>query len=250
MKKILLPAFSTLLLVTAFATPQAKTPNHFSNALEQEISKKMLAGFASNRVRQMCQEWPTCMEWANNRAAKDSSFGIIDAEVERWVSKWENGEAVWKHRFYVKTQEDGKIKSYVFQRGEGNYSYAAPVLIKKFPGHPLADKPTEHIKQVYQRTGYLRDMENRDACRAWPGCIDFVKGHHIRRALISQYIIKQNAQGNSVWKRRLYVALSGWLDEEAFYFEATQTTPGGDYSYRGPVKMNKCPWYPDGVQRW
>ncbi len=234
MKKYLLMTLSAMLLTTLV---QAKDLPELSNAIERAVAAQVMP-FANERVRQMCTEWPTCQEWVMNKVEQNPSFKVLDVEVERWLSKWDGYKAIWQYRFYAQTQENGQTKAYQFSsKGQGT-SYAAPVLIKKFPGHP--GKPTEHISAP----------SSSDAryflCNSWPGYKQWYRNQDdsVIADVTSQYIYKVDAQGNALWKKRLYVKVVPpfvFASVYAVYFQAYQTQAGGDFTYQAPVKMSKFP---------
>ena len=240
MKKYLLFTLGAMLLTTL---AQAKNLPELSNAIEREIAKQTLP-FANKRVQQMCKEWPTCEEWVENKIQQNPSFKVVDTEVERRLSKWDKDKAIWQYTFYAQTQEKGQTKAYKFSSDDQGISYAAPVLIKKFPGHP--GKPTEHIS-------FLKSVPNQNSyayylylCNSWPGYEQWKRnrnGFSPCKVLISQYIYRWNAQGNALWKKRLWVEGSSSAFEctKVFYFQAYQTQPGGDFTYQSPVKTVKFP---------
>ena len=210
---------------------------NLSEYISQEVAAQTSL-YANERVKNMCKEWPTCEEWAKNKLAKDSAFQVIDTEVERWVKKWEDKTAIWGYNFYVQAKENGQIKAYLFKRGDKGTSYAAPVLIKKFPGHPVLSSPTERIAQ---------SELSRDNSKSWPGVSK--SNFPVRHEIISQYVYKYDEQGNALWKRRLYLHVDHYWkwNGEVYYFQAYQTKAGGDYTYEEPVKTGYCPypanWY-------
>lgn len=205
---------------------------NLSAYISQEVAAQTSL-YANERVKNMCKEWPTCEEWAKNKLAKDTTFQVIDTEVERWVKKWEDKTAIWGYNFYVQTKENGQTKAYLFKRGDKGTSYAAPVLIKKFLGHPIPSQPTQHIA----------DELNSNNSISWPG----VKASKLRvhREVTSQYIYKFDEKGNALWQRRLYVEADNyWLSPfvyDIYYFQAYQTKAGGDYTYEEPVKTGYFP---------
>jgi|GEM_PF-2581170 hypothetical protein len=207
---------------------------NLSEYISQEVAAQTSL-YANERVKNMCKEWPTCEEWAKNKLAKDTTFQVIDTEVERWVKKWEGKTAIWGYNFYVQAKENGQTKAYLFKRGDKGTSYAAPVLIKKFPGHPIHGKPSEHILHIAQ-------VDNHANSKSWPGVKEC--NFSIRREITSQYIYKYDEQGNALWKRRLYLHVNEGLlnwNGKVYYFQAYQTKAGGDYTYEGPVKTGYYP---------
>ncbi len=199
------------------------------SVLEREIITEKTP-FINDRVKQMCSQWPTCTEWAENKFLKDPAFKVIDAEVERWISKWEGKKAVWEYKFYVQTKEEGGTNAYLFTRGVDGFPYNEPVLIKKFPGHPVLGKPSEHM--TYLDT----------SCKSWPGCSQWKYSSQVYSLANSQHIYKYDNQGNALWERRLYVSLLRFLhSNKYFYFRAYQTKAGGAYNYEAPVEINAFP---------
>ena len=204
---------------------------NLSDALTAEIANTNI--FANERVKNMCKEWPTCEEWAKNKLVKDTTFQIVDTEVERWVKKWEAKTAIWGYNFYVQAKENGQIKAYLFKRGDKGTSYAAPVLIKKFPGHPIPSQPSQCVFQSKNK--------NID----WPGLKEWISTQRgcYKESVDSQYIYKYDENNNALWKRRLYVVLldSFYNTGHVYYFTAYQTKAGGDYTYEEPVKTGYFP---------
>ncbi len=201
-----------------------------SNVLKKEISDENTP-FKDERVRQMCSDWPSCKEWANyNKLTKDPTFKVIDAEVERWISKWEGKKAIWEYKFYVQTEEKGQIKAYLFTRGIDGLSYNEPVLIKKFPGHPVPYKPSEKIAYPMENT------------HSWPGFPQWKYSGYETQKTSSQYIYKYDDEGNAVWERRLYVKVLYWTWIKSFYFRAYQTKADSFYNYEAPVEIDTFPY--------
>lgn len=237
MNKNLLCAFIAMFLLTGGIYLQAAESSPLLNAVNRAVADKTLH-FASDRVQQMCSEWPTCQEWVARKVEEVSSFQIIDAEVERWVFKWENGEAVWAYRFYVQTKENNQIKAYMFTRGSEGFSYNAPVLIKNFPGHPFPSKPTQHVYKDYTAASVLRDE--------WPGYHAWSWGQNRLYSSISQRIYKWDEQENALWEKSLYVKMgNSHRKAKAFVFRAYQTKAGGDFTFESPVEI---PAYPEDTR--
>ena len=208
---------------------------NLSDYISQEVAAQTSL-YANERVKNMCKEWPTCEEWAKNKLVADTTFQIIDTEVERWVKKWEGETAIWGYNFYVQAKEKGQTKAYLFKRGDKGTSYAAPVLIKKFPGHPILSSPTENI--AHNIIKFTRD----EISSKWPG----FKASKLRvhREVTSQYIYKYDEHGNALWKRRLYLHVNEGLwnwNGKVYYFQTYQTKAGGDYTYESPVKTGYFP---------
>ena len=199
-----------------------------SNVLEKEITTANTP-FEDDRVRQMCNEWPSCKEWAEIKLAKDPTFKVIDTEVARWVSKWEGKKATWEYKFYVQTEEEGQTKAYLFTRGIDGLSYNEPVLIKKFPGHPVPYKPSKNISYSDEKPF------------TWPSCSHWEHINWISGTAVSQYIYKYDEQGNALWERHLYVTVLKFFYRKYFYFRAYQTKAGGDYNYEAPVEKDAFP---------
>lgn len=214
-----------------------------SNSLEQEITAKENL-FTTKRVKGMCKEWFSCVEWAESKLAKDPTFQVVDTEVERWISKWDGDKAVWKYKFYVKTKEQGKTKVYLFARGDKNFSYSSPILIKKFPGHPIANKPSKHITHSEYNDFAFYTFSAQQLCNVWSGCKTWSKDHSLRRAIVGQYIYKYDEQQRPLWQIILYVEYQIpknviWFTEKVVYFQAYQTESGGEYTYQGPIETDK-----------
>ena len=237
MNKYLLAVLCAILLLAGLPA-RAQDRAALSRAIKQQVARQTIFPYADARVRQMCIEWPTCKEWAINRRAQDSSFQIVDAEMEHWVSGWNEERPVWKHRFYVQTEENGQLKAYLFKRQENGVSYASPVLIKNFPGHPVPSKPSEHTRFVK----YLKRRSDYSLLQTWPVSTKGKGWINSSRIITSQYITKWDEQGNAIWQRRLYVEKETLFSKtQAFRLDAYQTQAGGDYSYSEPVEIAKYP---------
>ena len=209
---------------------------NLSAYISQEVAAQTSL-YANERVKNMCKEWPTCEEWAKNNAVKDTTFQVIDAEVSRYVTRFEKEEGIWIYNFYVQTKENGEIKAYLFKRNEKGTSYTAPTLIKKFPGHPIPSESTERIaaSQLFKNDLFL-----------WPGLDKWEYRNRVRFGVKTQYIYKYDENGNAVWKRGLYVLVDpcAACRYRVYYFETYQTKAGGDYTYKEPVQINHGFPYP------
>lgn len=207
--------------------------------------------FANKRVNQMCLEWAPCIYWADNKKIKDSSFQIIDAEVERWVSKWQGQKAIWEYKLHVKTIEKGQTKSYVFKRDEKGHSYSTPEFVKVFPGHPIAQNPSEHINHTEYKDIASYDASAHTLCNAWYKCKAWAQKYNLNSAVISQYIYKYDENQNPLWKRRLYVEYpfnESWIkfSSKVVYFQAYQTQFGGEYVYQDVTETTSLFPMPSG----
>lgn len=240
MKKQLLLLCCTLLLNTLVA---AENSPEFSNALERTVTEQVMP-FANNRVKQMCKEWPTCTEWVNSKVRTNPSFQLLDAEVANWVSRPQDGPTDWNYLFYVQTRENGQTGAYQFKRNSRT-SYAEPVKIKKFPGHPVPGKPSEHIGMHKPIPDHGQYPDYEILCASWPGCRQWVSNHSVHSALIGQYIYKWDENSNALWKRVLYVRAVKFFSAKNAYFQAYQTTANGAYTYQTPTPLNACPAFPD-----
>lgn len=253
MQKYVLSILSICLVLAGFSYSSAKgTPKELASHIQREISKP-LPIYANDRVKRMCREWPTCTQWVENLSASNKTFQLQDTEVERWVSSWEGEKAVWNHRFYAQTYENGQIKAYQFlqvKEGKG-YSYPDPKPIKKFPGSPISGSPSEHTKYFlphdYRAEYYIR------ACYDWPGCMDVLSNMQLNKAIQTQFIIKWDEDGNAYWGRGLYVnVMKGLFKSRTLYFYAYQTKPGGSYTYKAYEDAKYCPSLPKNfsIESW
>ena len=240
MKKQLLLLCCTLLLSPLVA---AKNSSELSNAIERTVTAQVMP-FANSRVKQMCKEWPTCTEWVNNKVLQDPSFQLVDTEVAHWVSHPQDGQTDWNYIFYAQTREDGQTQAYQFKRNSPS-SYAAPVKIKKFPGHPIPGKPSEHIRMRKPIPEHGQYPDYEILCASWPGCRQWAENHRVNSALIGQYIYKWDEHANALWKRVLYVRAVKFFSAKNAYFQSYQTTPNGAYTYQTPTSLNVCPAFPD-----
>ena len=245
MKKYILPILSAILFCNlAQAVDFSEEINIDKDSIKQIVNedlkdlsdtiKKEIADantpFKDDRVRQMCSGWPSCKEWANyNKLTKDPTFKVIDAEVERWISKWEGKKAIWEYKFYVQTEEKGQIKAYLFTRGIDGLPYNEPVLIKKFPGHPVPYKPSEKIAYPMENT------------HSWPGFPQWKYDGYETQKTSSQFIYKYDEKGNPLWERRLYVKVWYWTSIKSFYFRAYQTSVDSFYTYEAPAEITTFP---------
>lgn len=267
MKKLFIITKITVLILIGATIAQAKvSPEALAAGVEREAAKH-LPVYVNDRVKTMCQEWPGCEEWAKSRVAQDSSFLLVDAEVEHWVSSWQDNQAVWQHRFYVQTRENSKIqtsslqplrivtlmgniensetKAYRFEleKNGKKHTSSAPVQIPKFPGHPIPGKPSNHAR-------YVRSFNNTSLllCQKWQPCEELraQKDATVGKAVESQYIRSYDKGGNALWARTLYVQFYYmWGTSGTFVFRAHQEKAEGPYIYQPVHEVNKCPAYPD-----
>ncbi|MBO4707026.1 MAG: hypothetical protein J5594_00475 [Elusimicrobiaceae bacterium] len=244
MKKYILMIFSAILLFNlAQAKDFAEEVNLDKESIKQSVNQELKdlsnvltkeitdanTPFKDDRVRLMCSGWPICKEWVKIKFLQDSNFKVTDAEVERWISKWEDKTATWEYKFYVQTEEKGQTKAYLFTRGIDGLSYNEPILIKKFPGHPVPYKPSEKI-------AYPEEYMS-----SWPGMPRWKYRGYGTKVTSSQYIYKYDEQGNALWERRLYVKVWYWFSIKYFYFRAYQTKADAFYNYEEPVEINTFP---------
>ncbi len=201
-----------------------------NNIIKREITDENSL-FADERVEAMCREWPSCKEWAKyNKLTQDPNFKVVDAEVERWISKWEGKKAIWEYKFYVQTEEKGQTKAYLFTRGIEGFPYNEPVLIRKFPGHPVPYAPSEDISYPKENPSL------------WPGFPQWKYSGYETQKTSSQFIYKYDEEGNAVWEKRLYVKVWYWSWVKSFYFRAYQTSANSFYTYEAPVEIDTFPY--------
>lgn len=246
MKKLvtLTTTFALVLITTALVQAKEAPKNLTANI--QRAAANQTPVYLNDRVKTMCAEWTGCKEWVASRVQANPTFRVTDAEAERWVKKWELNQfgskvAVWDHRFYVQTIENGQTKAYKFERtrtASKDYNYHAPVLIKKFPGHPIAGNPSKHIKW---------SSNKNDACDAFPGCREWMwkHGFGVEDAVGSQYISNFDEKGEAIWTYKLYVKVSDSFSFFNYYFTASQSRHNGSYAYSAPKEMGLFPKYPE-----
>ncbi len=256
MQKYLLSILSIFLVLAGVPYAYTKGASKgLAPAIQREVAKRQ-PSYANDRVKTLCEEWPTCEEFVRGLASQGIQVQVVDAEVEYWVRKWNaKNEAIWAHRFYIQTKENGQLKSYVFAQLE-NGGWAAPVQIKKFPGHPIAGKPSEHVVPHLARNySYDKDSFNRNACEEFPGCRTFAIQKEMWPhfyAVETQFISKFDGQGNAVWNHNLCIEHTFFRNHQAYLFKSFQVSPQGAYTYPAPKKVNTCParsrafplWYP------
>ncbi len=255
MKKLitLTTTFALVLISVASVAKEPSAKELATNAKKAAVKQRNL--YADERVKQMCEEWPGCQEWVGLKSANTVSFQLIDTEVAHWIPDWDGKEAVWWHRFYAQTRENGQIKAYEFLRISdkkgGNVKYLPPTEMRnKFPGHPLPQEPSTHA--LVENLSIL--FPNEKICKAWPGCMDAIadrRNSHtsnefgIVRVTRTQYISKWDAQGNAYWTRGLFVKFTtGSISSDVLYFSAHQTKPGGAYTYESPKRVKYIPSAP------
>ena len=239
MKKHLLFTLGVVLLPVLAS---AKGLPEFSSVIEQTVATQVMS-FANERVKQMCQEWPTCEQWARKNIQQNPSFRVVDAEVERWIKGWEGNRTIWEYRFHVQTFENENVKAYVFRQNKDQY--LPPMLCKKFPEHPVPQHPSQHIYQE------LTKNEQKALGNEWPGYTKWLRlladfRAYFSRAVTTQYIYKYDENSNALWKRGLYVEilLSRTNIRSVNYFEAYQTHAGGGYTYETDRSVKACPTEP------
>ena len=253
MKKLItLTKIIALVLISTVSLQAKVSPEALAAGVERQTAKHSSV-YLNDRVKTMCQEWPGCEEWVGLKDANNVSFQLVDTEVAHWINAWSGKDAVWGHRFYAQTREDGHTKAYEFLRitdKEGkNVQYLPPTKIKKFPGHPLPQEPSTHA--------LVEDPGNVNLCKAWPGCMEAIverKGDilyndfGIVHVVRTQYISKWDAQGNAYWARGLWVEFAGWISHTTLYFSAHQTTPGGAYTYHPSKEVKRIPSVPSNFR--
>lgn len=236
MKKLIaMTGIIALTAISAFTVQAKESPKNLNENVGRVASQQ--------RAKQMCAEWPGCEEWMIAQEAKNPTFRIVDAEVEQWLSKWEGGQSIWLHRFYVKITENGKTKTYRFLQNykEGNYTYENPAQIKKFPGHPFTANFSQHIKLNYEKD-IATEIKNFPFFADWL----FSNRFYFSKAIPSQYIVKYDEQGNAIWGLSLYVNVSVGQNQSRFFrFRSQQTKAGGNYAHdRIPQEMKRFPTLP------
>ena len=213
-----------------------KDLKEISNLIEEKVAN-INNIFANERVKNMCKEWPTCEEWVKNKTSKDQKFQVIDTEVERWIKQWKinkvgnKKEPTWVYHFYVQTMEDGATKTYLFKGKENGTSYSAPVLVRKFPEHPILTEPTQSITHPESSINNPKEF-----CASWPGCKQWKHFNDIFGVISTQHIYKYDEQQNALWERRLYVLIETRTSSDIYYFKAYQKEVGGNYTYEAPVE--------------
>ncbi|MBO4675388.1 MAG: hypothetical protein J5601_04815 [Elusimicrobiaceae bacterium] len=261
MKKLItLTITSALVLIgTTFAQAKETSVQELTSSTKKAAVKQRRL-YADDRVQQMCAEWPSCQEWVGLKSANTVSFQLVDTEVSHWISGWNGKEAVWGHRFYAQTRENGQTKAYEFLRltdkNGKNVNYLPPTEMRnKFPGHPLPQEPSTHA--LMEDPGVTFPVVN--LCKAWPGCMDAIyerKGDLLNNdfgivhVVRTQYISKWDAQGNAYWARGLWVEFAGWISHTTLYFSAHQTKPGEAYSYHPPKQVKHIPSIPSNFRVW
>ncbi|MBO4675387.1 MAG: hypothetical protein J5601_04810 [Elusimicrobiaceae bacterium] len=258
MKKLLTTISALLILVSISYVYAKSTPKDLATPIKREASKHK-----KTRVETMCEEWPGCREWVASHLAKQpTSFQVVDAEIEHQITHSDKNETIWNHRFYLQTKENGKTKAYRFERVKAyqkdphdnthepilkeskGYDYLKPHEIEKFPGHPIKDHPSEHARYHVSIIG----NNSLRKCQEWAPCNKLLekKKTAVSRTAEEQYIYKEDASGNALWTRSLYVQFFYYSGgEDAFVFRAKQKTAGGEYTFEKPQKINQCPNHPD-----
>ena len=264
MKKLFVIIGALLVLASVSYVYAKSAPKNLEAAVKEAAERK-------ERVERMCQEWPGCKEWVAARGAQQH-FSLVDAEAEyqvapdskkemkKQITHGNKNEVAWEHRFYLQTIEGNKVKAYRFERvkKERNdihynipgllkeshgYFYLKPKEIKKFPGHPIKEQPSEH---AYYPTSIVSN-DSLAKCQKWDKCKELLKKKRtaVSRAVEEQYV-HFDENNNALWRRSLYVQLfyySGGGDSFAFYAE--QKEVGGPYIYHDPQRINQCPNHPD-----
>ena len=236
MKKYLLITLGAMLLTTL---AQAKDLPELSNAVERAVATQVMP-FVNERVRQMCTEWPNCLAWAQQQYREDATFKILDAEIERYIAIFSFKEEVWGHRFHVQVSKQDKLIPYVFKEVKinGKYQYLPPVLSKKFPGHPIAGKPSQHAK-------YKIDNHATDGMKArWP-IVEY--WGNVKRVVETQYVKGFDKDGNALWGRTMYVTFIIYgpppmKHQNTYLIRAYQTKANGPYTY---TKEKEIYYYPE-----
>ena len=242
MKKLYCLLLSATLALISMAPAYAQnTTSKLKSNIVRKLSEREKF-YMTDRVKTMCEEWPGCRTWVEKH---EGSFRVVDAEVERWLNNWEGVRAIWLHRLYLQTQENGQIKVYRFEekRESPSYTYPDPVEIKKFPGHPITGQPSQHSR--YQRSTSNNGL---NTCEKWDACKKQLKKKKatVGRAIESQYIHGYDENGNALWTRSLYVQFFYYFGTtDSFVFRAAQKKVGGPYILRFSKKINQCPNYPD-----
>ena len=114
MKKLItLTKIIALVLISTVSLQAKVSLEALAAGVEREAAKRSSV-YLNDRVKTMCQEWPGCEEWVGLKSANNVSFQLVDTEVAHWINAWSGKDAVWGHRFYAQTRENGQIKAYEF----------------------------------------------------------------------------------------------------------------------------------------
>lgn len=209
MKKLYCLLFSATLVLISLAPVHAKVT---TSQLESNVARKakeQAKYYMFDRVKTMCEEWPGCEEWALARRKENPSFTIIDAEVEYFVenpkdaSAWK-ASSIWHHNLYIETFEDLQTRSYIIAK-DGNFDSNDLKEIKKFPGHPFTDMPSEHAKCVIEtwEIGPVDLPKGNQLRKRWAGSMMDNSWLKIMMAIEQQRVI-WDVKGNPLrWVRRL-----------------------------------------------
>lgn len=175
-------------------------------SIESNVARKILATqkyYLFGRVKTMCQEWPGCERWALKRHKENPSFTIIDAEVEYYVE----GYNTWRYNLYVETMENLQTQTYVFV-AKGDKFNSTPFELKKFPGHPFTDMPSEHAKYEWEIWNpYNKIPTNSNLVKRWAKISDVL--WEVLAHCREQQRIIWDKNGNPRWERRIDITLDG-----------------------------------------
>ena len=251
MKKLITITQTIALILISAAFLQAKvSPEVVASNVDRQTAKH-LPVYLNDRVKTMCEEWPGCDEWVKYHAAKNACFHVADAEVERWIDKWEGKKAIWLTYFYINTIENGKAKAYKFVQmyENGYYGYGAPQPIKKFPGHPVVEKPSQHAKWIpivkADRVSPLMsgqiyiDIE-------FPGLDGWLKQNEVvpHEAVVEQRIYGKDIDGNPLWARTLYIEKLSLSGKGPYYKLSTYQMEDGTCMIKPAQKIKVFPNLP------
>lgn len=233
------------LLVSTFclcATGFSQTAVSTMTASKAFIDPKI---YNNERAKTMCEEWPGCPQWAEDRKAQDPFFLILDAEIERWLDHWEGDKAIWLTRLYVEVRETAGYDAYKFAaiRNRKDYTPKDPIGINYFPGHPIEGRPSEH---AYYQT-YITNV-SLSKCKEWPECDALLKKPRalVGKAVDSQYIYDFDENGEALWARSLYVKFFYFFDTtKSFVFRAKQKRAYGPYVPQPVKQIAQCPNEPE-----
>ena len=191
------------------------------------------AAQANKRAMIMCGEWHGCAEWAEAKRKQDPSFIITDAEVEYYHV---DAKEVWVWQFYVQTQERGKIHAYLFGSETHGFkkrrSYFYPEEIKYFPGHPLVNQPSRHVKYP-DRLWWKGDRSKASIIKRWPNWISTMGLWDKARNTEEEQRVIWSKDGKPMgWRRTLMIGMGGGIGGgTTMILNARQERLNGPYTY-------------------
>ncbi len=197
---------ATLILISLVPTyAQATTSKLKSNIARKVLEQEKYYMF--DRVKTMCREWPGCEKWAKEQHKKNPSFHIIDAEVEYYVTNPEKKSpwsvaSIWHYNLYIKTMEDLQTRAYVIAKDK-EFGFDLKE-IKKFPGHPFTDMPSEHAKCVIEtwEIGPVDLPKDNKLRKRWAGSMMDNSWLQVMSAIEQQRVL-WDEKDNPLWVRRL-----------------------------------------------